>query len=443
MTSMRIAGRLDANVAWDGKGLYDESEFVAASTMPRELRGAAAFVAQVSSGTWRMLRDPLGLNKLFWTLDEDGTVVVAARPKRLVELGHRFDAIRPFPRGHVLELVLSGDVRVEHSLVPEAWSATSGHERRVERVAERIRSKLTGYLAAIAAAHPSARAFVCLSGGLDSSGIAALVGEQFSDVVAVSFDLERRGSDDSEDRVAAERVARDLGLPLLYATVGEEELLEKLDLVLVEGIDWRDFNVHAGLVNAALAEAIARAREDDASQSSALVFTGDLANEFLVDYHPEQYRGAVFYDLPRLPPGMLRANLVRGLETCHREIGIFAAWNLPVVQPYAAAVDAYLTLPEDFLLLEDRKSQLSRLVFGDLLPEYVYARTKVRAQLGSSDGGGALGACVDRGVDGSWLRRRFAALHDVTDVRTLDRFIRAGRYRASVPSPGGAVRGPA
>jgi hypothetical protein len=202
---------------------------------------------------------------------------------------------------------------------------------------------------------------------------------------------------------------------------------------LTEGIDWRDFNVHAGLVNAALAERIA---EDNLEEGrSALVLTGDLANEFLADYQPEHYRGVMHYKLPRLEPGALRTHLVRGLDTCHREVGVFAAWHLPVVQPYAAAVDAYLALPAGFLSRVDRKQRLSRAVFGALLPDYIYERKKVRAQLGSSSGdGGVLGLCLDRGLDSAAFRRRFAVLHGGGDLAALDRFIRGGSYRSAIPS---------
>jgi hypothetical protein len=41
---------------------------------------------------------------------------------------------------------------------------------------------------------------------------------------------------------------------------------------------------------------------------------------------------------------------------------------------------------------------------------------------------------VDQGIDSDWLRRRFAALHDVADPAALSSFIRAGRYSAAVPS---------
>ena len=73
-----------------------------------------------------------------------------------------------------------------------------------------------------------------------------------------------------------------------------------------------------------------------------LVFTGDLANEYLVDYHAETYRGETYYALPRLEPGALRSLLVRGLDTCHREVGVFQAWGQRLIQPYAVAVDPYM-----------------------------------------------------------------------------------------------------
>jgi asparagine synthetase B (glutamine-hydrolysing) len=392
-------------------------------------------------GNWRVLRDPLGLNTLFWARGEDRGVDVAARPRTLVDAGHHFQEIRAIPRGCVLDLVDGATSSAPDSIVPAGWFSAEGPTLDVDKAGREIRSTLDRYLGALAAAHPAARVFVCLSGGLDSSGITALARERFPTAVAVSFDLAHPGRPPSQDRVTARRLARDLDMPLLEVTVTEDELFEHLDAVLVEGVDWRDFNVHAALVNAALAAGIDDAVPARDPAAPVLVLTGDLANEFLVDYHPERYKGVSYYELPRLPAVALRSSLVRGLDTCHREIGVFATWGLSVVQPYAAAVDAYLALDGPFLGREERKQQLCREVFGDLLPEYVYARPKVRAQAGNPElGGGVLAACVDRGYDAAWLRRRFARLHDVADPSTLDRFIRAGRYRTAVPSLSGEVQ---
>jgi hypothetical protein len=73
-------------------------------------------------------------------------------------------------------------------------------------------------------------------------------------------------------------------------------------------------------------------------------------------------------------------------------------------------------------------------MFGDRIPEYVYSRPKTRAQVGDADvGRGVLGLCLARGIDQPALRRRFAELHGVEDPASLDRFIRAGRYRSALP----------
>jgi asparagine synthetase B (glutamine-hydrolysing) len=440
VSAVRIVGELDHTFAWDGARLYNTADLGPGREHPSFLRGAAATIsASEGRNQWRIVRDPLGLNKLFWATQPDGELLFAARPSRLVEVGLGLDEIAAVPRGVVLDLDPFEREPPASSLVPEMWSAAQSSSVDVETAGHQIREQLNRYVGAIAARHGGTPVFVCLSGGIDSSGIAALVADHFPDAVAVSFDLARRGGAVSEDRRMAGRVARDLGLPLLEATVTPDELLEPLDMVLREGIDWRDFNVHAALVNAALARAIAGASER--GHGTPLVFTGDLANEFLVDYQPERYRGETYYSLPRLSPLALRSLLVRGLDTCHREVGIFEAWSLALIQPYAVAVDTYMRLPEAALREPDRKQKLSRAIFGDTMPNYVLTRPKTRAQVGGAHGaGGVLAACIDRGIDGATLQRRFADLHGGSDGRSLGRFIRAGRYRARVPPALGLAR---
>jgi asparagine synthetase B (glutamine-hydrolysing) len=432
MSFVRLLGQLDPSFAWDGHRICDPSTFRPPSSLPVDVRGAVVSMEVGHSGTWRLLRDPLGINKLFWAKDPEGTVLLAARPYLLVRAGCSFEKIQAIPPGSVIDVLPGHYSSQEYSLIPGSWFASQeGPHVETEVLANGIRDKLDRYLSALAAAYPQAEVFTCLSGGLDSTGIAALVREHFRNVVVVSFDLRRPGGRASEDRRVAKRLAGDLHLPLLEADATEDQLFEMLDTVLLEGIDWRDFNVHTGLVNAVLAQAI----DDTVTDRPVLVFTGDLANEFLADYHPERYRGNTYYRLPRLSPVALRDSLVRGLDTCHREIGVFAAWNLPVVQPYAVAVDEYLMLGDDFLRSEDRKQRLCRMIFRELVPDYVYSRTKVRAQVGDPDtGGGVLAACADRGFDSSWLQNRFATLHGMADTTALNKFIRAGRYSAAVPS---------
>jgi asparagine synthetase B (glutamine-hydrolysing) len=425
MTAIRVVGELDANFAWNGERLYQARDFAPAARVPVDLRGAAGSVAVESPSSWRIVRDPLGINKLFWAPTPEGATF-ASRPKRLVEQGCAFDAIRAIPRGSVIDLSEGSAESRVHRINPVAKDAG---EATLPELAVAIRSVLDRYLVAVAEAHRGARFFVCLSGGLDSSGIAALARDRLPGMTAVSFDLQRRRGE-SEDRRVARRLARDLDLPLMCVTASSTSLLEKLDVVLAEGVDWRDFNVHAGLVNAAIAEAIAASETTSARK---VVLTGDLANEFLADYGEERYRGATYYELPRLPQAALRDALIRGLDTSNREVGVFAAWGTDVVQPYAAAVDLYLALPVSLLTSTDAKQKVDGAVFGDLIPDYVYGRAKVRAQVGSSEGDrGVLGLCIDNGIDARYLRDRFAYIHSVADA-ALNRFIRGGTYRSGVP----------
>jgi hypothetical protein len=166
-----------------------------------------------------------------------------------------------------------------------------------------------------------------------------------------------------------------------------------------------------------------------------VLLTGDNANELLADYAPESYRGASLYPLPRLSPGRMRRHLVAGLAAGDREVGIFAQRGLDVIQPYALCAHAYAALPHAVIDAPHAKSTLARAVIGARVPEFVYARPKVRAQVGGARGG-TMRLLLDRGIDGAWLAARFATLFQL-EPAAVRRFIRAGRYRTPAPSTRG------
>lgn len=452
MSGLRVLGPLDRGFAWRrGEGPVRDPWRLPLGRL-RELRGGFAWAATTSDGAGgerhRLARDPLGVGKLFWAEAGEGRLLAAARPWRLVEAGCPMERVRAVPPGTAVEAVSTAGpwdgpapretARWEPSGRRDSpdGAETEAGGPSPEAVAARIRATLNAFLDDLSAEAGDRPVYVCLSGGLDSSGVAALARRHFGDAVAVSFDLDRGSGRSSEDREAARRVARGLDLPLLEVTVPPGRLLEPLDTVLREGMDWRGFNVHAGLVNAWLALGVAADAAGRAGRDGArpLVLTGELANEFLADYRPETYRGETHYRLPRLGKERLRRALVRGIATCHRETGVFEALGIRCVQPYAVAADAFCQLPAAFLERSGAKRELARAVFGDAVPEFVYARSKVRAQVGDDRvGRGVLGHCLDRGIDAAHLRRRFAELHDVADPRRLDGFIRGGRYAASLP----------
>jgi asparagine synthetase B (glutamine-hydrolysing) len=407
----RLIDQPDAFFSWDGTAFH--------STLPPG--PAEGAFAGLDAPNNRLVRDPLGLGKLFWA-PASGTVHLASRLSALTSRGHPLAACRAFPANTAVSYA-GGVPKVEPVVAGD-----DEHDVPVETLARRIHDNTARYIEAILRER-TGPAVVCLSGGLDSTAVAALVREVRPDAVAITFDLARQHSDDSD---AAARAARHLGLNLETAVHTPDALFELLDMVLVEGIDWRDFNVHAGLVNAGLGLSIAALLGDRCG--TATVFTGDLVNELLADYHSETYDGREYYRLPRLPLPALRTTLVRGLETGHREIGVFGHFGLRVVQPYAAARPDFLRLPEELLGTGPGKATLYRLMFGDTLPPSAYGRPKTRAQVGSADRGqGVLAACIDAGYDADRLALRFAQLHGLDDPRDLTGFLRGGRTRTAIP----------
>lgn len=431
MTGWEVVGPLDPAFGWDGSRPFGDVPPSPDAT--GTVGGAFGCVDEVGDDRIRVVRDPLGLGKLFWArLGE--RILFAARPYRLVDRGCPFEEIRALPAGaEVLLHDTAGELRAARSAAFRAPRDDAVDEAEVSDHLAGVRRRLERYLSALAEEQQSDRVFVCVSGGLDSSGVLALARRHFGEVRAVSFDLERGGDAPSGDRRTARRLAEDLDVELLAVDAAEEELLDRLDSVLREAIDWRDFNVHAAAVNDVLARAISRVTDEGSGDERPLVLTGDLMNELVADYEPEELDGREYYRLPRLDRGRLRAILVRGLDTSHREIGPFAAAGLRLVQPYAVVAEEYLRLPASLLEGERAKRDLSRAVFGDLLPEYVYDRPKTRAQVGdSAPGRGVLDVFVRRGIGDAELRTRFAELHE-TETAALSGFIRAGRYRAGIP----------
>ena len=365
-----------------------------------------------------LVRDPLGVNKLFFAI-ADGDVESANYLAELRAAGHPPERIWSVPSGHRIR-VSPEEERLEIEKVAGPRFAEEDDGLPLEAHAARIREALAETFEALDRALGEGPRFVTLSGGLDSSGIAALAREHFHDgVTALSFTVE--GEDGpGGDLDAARRVADALGLPLIEVSVRADRLAERVDDVLLYGQDWRDFNVHCGLVNLALAEVL---------PAGATVLTGDGMNELMADYAPVEIQGRVLYELPRLSPSKLRRHLARGLDTGDREVGIFARYGIRTVQPYLLAADAYAALPPHFVGHEQAKQRLARAVLDERVPDFVYRRPKVRAQCGSSERvGGTVRALLDAGWDQDGLAARFRELFGFTE-RDQRRLIRAGFYR--------------
>jgi asparagine synthetase B (glutamine-hydrolysing) len=405
-------------------GRVNPAGLAAVATEPDRLRHVNGRFAVAHQEGHRVLlaRDKLGLNKLFFAVTPDHGVIAGNFLSDLLDNGVPLDLIYSVPAGTVVDMSSdNGTVRIDryHRLPGVAGGATDPARHLAE-----VRRRLDEHLALVASAHPHHQPVICLSGGLDSALVAALATAHFPHLVAYTYTY--AGPEPSPDATAAAQLAAHLGLPFRLITADADKVLAALPAALRHGQDWRDFNVHAAIVNEILAEAITT----EASPRRALVLTGDLMNELLGDYTPIHYRGRRYYPLPPVPPELQRVALVRGLQAGDREVGVFAAHDIDVCQPYAAAAEQLLRLPAAL-----PKPAIMRILAGDRLPADAYRRPKARAQIGGpTPRDGILPLLIDSGRDGHWLEAAFCDVLQISNRSDLRRLLRGGVYRC--PTPG-------
>lgn len=410
------------------------------------------FAFHVHEGAEHALaRDPLGVHKRFVAIAEDGSV---DDDRLLARLLRRHPAERVFavPSSGVLRVSRGGIAIDERGTIGgEPRSSDRGpsrgegvlhfrqhHEGTLDEAITSNVARIEGELARVfdrlQRVLVGRSVWVTLSGGLDSSTVAALAAERFPSLRAITFRLDDGPLADDEDLAAARRVAAHLGIPLFEVVVSPERVLALVDEALVHGQDWRDFNMHCALVNAALAQALGAESDTEPRGAPPVVLTGDGANELFADYAAEQLEGRLYYELPRLPRGRLRRFLVRGLDAGDREVGPFARHGAEVVQPYLLAAAAYAALPDAFV--EDRaaKQRLAERLVGTRLPRFVFERPKVRAQCAREGRpGGTLALLHAQGIDQAWLLARFSELLAVEPTWARE-LIRGGVYRTPRPT---------
>jgi asparagine synthetase B (glutamine-hydrolysing) len=422
---MRIQRRtLLPNLIWEGTESGTCAE-VLSGHAAGPLFGQYALLHE-DAGHCYLIRDRLGLNKLFYHLAPDSkTLTVGHYLFEVAEVTRDYNGVRSVPAGHYLEIDRE---TLERRLVcySDLSRVQPAADFDLERFQERVHALLTRLFVALdSRAGPDTRFHVCLSGGLDSTVIAAYAGRHLRNVTAVSFSYERL----SDDFRAAERIAGGLGLPFLPVVTRRRFDEKLLDDVLRLGQDWRDFNVHCAWVNAHIAAHL----RDAGLAGDAMVLTGDLMNELVADYAPVDFGGTVYYPQPRIPRDKLRRFLVYGLDSSDRETGIFPHYGLTVVQPYSQVAEEYLAVPPEVLAMERWKERLNRALLsrldraevGDLV-----LKAKLRAQVGSSDGG-TLGLFHEAGITQRRLEERWQALFAPTAREDrLEPVIVGGRYRS-------------
>ncbi len=428
------------NFIWRGESdsLFDYSslrDLGDAERLSSSLSGH--FAIHLSDGNSHLLvRDPMGVNKFFFAVR--GLCVVSSN--YLIDLlrdGYGLDEIYSVPSGAAV-LVDAEAESVQCRKYCTFWSNEDAGEARgdIGALARRIRPALDRAFQRIRQAASGRPVYVTMSGGVDSTGIALLAKEHLSGVEGVTLSVVRGNEfrDESEDVQFARRVAGDLGIPLTVLTATPRDILDALDHALIWGQDWRDFNLHCGLVNAVLGKGLARIVRDGKHSERPLLLTGDTMNEMMSDYEPVFYRGREYYTLPRLTRGQLRHFLVTGMDSGDREVGVLAKLGFAVIQPYALCAREYLSVPAVFLEKPWAKQELARRILDNRIPEYVLSRPKVRAQAADSkDIGGTLAVLLDSGIDEAFLKKRWCELYQLPSDAP-SRLIRAGVYKWPIDS---------
>jgi len=384
-----------------------------------------------------LIRDPLGCNKLFYGFDSENRLIVANRISRALESGVPIDQLLSCPPGHHLSIEPAGTKLVAKR---EISSLAADDNFSLAKFQAAVARDLDLAMAHVGKQFNGATVAICLSGGLDSTCIAAAAKKHFKKIFAISFSyisdadfvhyLRGGRPDDlastSDDFQAAHKIARSLNIHIEPVFRPKSAALTEIIPAVRLCQDWRDFNVHCAIVNCFLAEHLRATLPDE----NVIVLTGDLMNEFVCDYHEEVIDGTVYYPQPRVPIEKRRRFFVRGLDAGDREIGVFNAFRLPVIQIFAMLAQHYMAIPGDMIAARDAKHMLNGHLLSGKTLSLVNA-SKQRAQVGGKDGG-TLGAFHRAGVSQEMLKQLWVEqLPESGRGISPTNIIQFGRYRSA------------
>ena len=376
--------------------------------------GQFAFFRQIDESTYEAVRDPLGIDKLFYVESGGGELHFSPRFTRLFRLNSQIYSVPAgkhvrIGRGGFRELVtnINPKVRLNDRLTLTSLNddPRSDEGRQFRRFQNSIRKRLERVFCNLRELEDEGfKVFIALSGGLDSSIIANQSVHYLSRPIACTIDLGQ-----SEDAEKSSLIAGRLGIEHLLFHVDRDEMLNAVQEAPFLCQDYRDFNVHCAALNLLLAKNIRSwvdQRYEDLG-NRVIILTGDLMNEYVCDYSEEQVGAQIYYQLPRIGKKDLQSYLVRGIDTSDRELYPFAAYGINCIQPYAVLCDLYMGLTEDVLNAPDAKKRLNSFLAPpeilDLIPD-----EKLRAQVGSHENMGILSLCHNEGISDRNFRKLLA-----------------------------------
>lgn len=326
-----------------------------------DLRGGFA-LAIYDKGELTLARDPLGIKPLYYNAEGKGRqVAFASEIKGLLKIT---DTVNTFPPGHILV----PEKGLERYVDPESFVSSEARYSTAEEAAGALAKLLKG---AVARQLPEAGPHACLlSGGLDSSAVAAFAAQVSDDLHTFSV-----GVEGSEDLRCARMVAEHVGSSHHEKVYDLEEMLEVLPDVIraLESFDTL-------LVRSSIANYMASKL---ASEYSKVVLCGEGGDELFAGYSQLKKIG---------DPAKLRETLIEmtfgcdttGLQRVDRmNVANEIEGRMPFLDP--GVVEFAFSITPDWKIHGPEKMEkwIVRKAIENLLPPEVVWRKKAKFSQGA------------------------------------------------------------
>jgi len=338
-----------------------------------DLHGMFAFVLyDETAGRYLIARDPIGIIPLYYGFDEEHQLYVASEMKALMEV---CNVVSEFPPGHFW----SGGNEEPQPYYQRPWQNFTAVEHKradatynARAIGDALEKSVISHLMT------DVPYGVLLSGGLDSSVIAALTQQHASMRIE---DKERSpawwprlhsfavGLEGSPDLAAAEKVAAHIGTVHHGFTFTLQEGLDALDEVIYHLETYDVTTIRAATPMYLLARKIH-------AMGIKMVLSGEGADEVFGGY-------LYFHKAPNAKA--FHEETVRKLSRLHsydclRANKAMAAWGVEARVPFLDRefLDVAMALnPEDKMITAGKmEKQILREAFSDLLPEEIVWRQK-------------------------------------------------------------------
>ena len=360
-----------------------------------DMRGMWAFAVADEDGGLVLGRDPLGVKPLYWANDDE-RVLVASELRAFPE--HVRPKVAEFPPAHfwTAEDGLTAYVDLHDDPLGGAEPVGPDFTTR-EDAQDAVRDTLVVAVRERMMADVPVGVF--LSGGLDSSVVAAILArESQPGSVVRSF---AAGTPGSGDLAAARIVADALGLEHHERVYTDEDVVAVLPEVVAATESYEPSLIRSAVPNYLLAEL--------AAQHVKVVLTGEGADELFAGYH----------HLRELDEDALRDALVDGVEALHhlnlqRCDRVTMAHGLEARVPFLArdmlAVAQRIPIGWKLLGEDGQEKRLLREAFSGWVPDEILWRRK--EQFGDGSGtADAMNRVTEALVpDADWTAVRFPGL---------------------------------